>query len=64
MEKAIQNANQQTVMAIGDFVDALFSELNPLPISATAKQAMVSTMVGDCIERKGDIITFRPIPPA
>ena len=42
-----QKQNRMIVGNIGDLVEALFSEVSVLPLSASAKTAMVTVIISD-----------------
>lgn len=50
--------NREVISSIGDVVETLFDEMENLPLSDPAKQAMVMVMLGDLLHRKGNVIYF------
>jgi len=54
--------NRQVATSIGDLVESLYHEVEVLPLSDTAKNALVMVMVGDILKRRGDTIYFN-YPP-
>lgn len=50
--------NRELVNTIGDLVEALFNEMENLPLSDGAKHAIVMVMLGDLLKRQGDIVYF------
>lgn len=53
------NKNRQFVGAVGDLVEALYGEFDMLPISDSAKSAMVMIMLGDLMKREGAVFYFK-----
>ncbi|HUT51830.1 MAG TPA: hypothetical protein VM658_00420 [bacterium] len=50
--------NRQFVGAVGDLVEALYGEFDMLPISDSAKTAIVMVMLGDLMKRDGSVFSF------
>lgn len=50
--------NREVISSIGDLVSALYSEVEALPLSERAKQALVMIMVSDIMKREGRTINF------
>ena len=50
--------NREVVSTIGDLIEALYCEIDSLPLSDAAKSAMVTIMLGDIVKRKGRMIYF------
>jgi hypothetical protein len=51
--------NRQFVGAVGDLVEALYGEFDMLPISDSAKTAIVMVMLGDLMKRDGAVFYFK-----
>ena len=51
--------NIETVCTIGDLVEALYNEVAVLPLSDTAKSALVTIMLGDILKQDGQVIYFQ-----
>jgi len=50
--------NRELVCTIGDIVSALYTEVEPLPLSERAKQALVMIMLSDIMKRDGRVVNF------
>ncbi len=50
--------NREVVQRVGDLVVDLSNEVDPLPMSEPAKEAMVMVMVANCLKSQGNIVTF------
>jgi hypothetical protein len=62
MENESRRKNREVVSTIGDLVTVLYDELEVLPFSVEAKQALVMIMVGDIMRREGCTVSFF-LPP-
>jgi hypothetical protein len=58
MEMERRRRNREVACTIGDLVAALFEEVEVLPMSETAKHAMVMIMISDIMKREGCTINF------
>ncbi len=54
--------NREVISSVGDLVEALYTEVDPLPLSDVAKNALVMVMLGDILKRKGKYVFFQ-YPP-
>ena len=60
-----QIQNRKAVARLGDIIQELFDEVNVLPLSDTAKTAMVMIMLGDILKIDGRTIYMNfPLDPA
>ncbi len=50
--------NREAVTTIGDLIESLFGEVQGLPLSDAAKNALVMIMLGDTLKRQGRTIYF------
>jgi len=58
MEIEHRKRNREVVSNIGDLVSSLYDEVAILPLSDTAKHALVMIMVSDIMKRDGCTINF------
>jgi hypothetical protein len=49
---------KEAVLTIGDLVESLYAEVSDLPLSETAKNALVMVMMGDLLKTRGRTIYF------
>ncbi len=50
--------NREVVSTIGELVSALFLEVEALPLSDKAKQALVMVMVSEIMKRDGRTVNY------
>lgn len=51
--------NREAVSSVGDLVEALYMEVDPLPLSDVSKNALVMVMLGDILKREGNHVFFQ-----
>lgn len=59
MEKSQERKNREVIGNMGQLVSSLYDEVDILPLSETAKHALVMVMVSDITRRTGDEVTFK-----
>ena len=57
-----ERQNRAAGCSLGDLVEALFEEVTELPLSAPAKESLVTIMLGDILRREGRTISFQSHP--
>ena len=58
METKYSRRNREVASTIGDLVASLYDEVEILPLSERAKQALVMVMMSDLMRREGCVISF------
>ena len=54
--------DRTTGCSLGDLVEALYDEVDELPLSGPAKQSLVAIMLGDIMRREGRTVFFQVCP--
>jgi len=57
-----ERQNRTAGCSLGDLVEALYNEVIVLPLSAPAKDSLVTIMLGDIMRREGRTISFQAHP--